>query len=181
MTRRSLLGWLFGLLGLDAAGVLRPPPGITADTARLTGAELEDLVAFAEVVVEGRALASAERQALVEHIEDRVARRSGALELYRTAVRTLERVGGRRMAGLEVPERLALVGRHRLAVALVRPSEDLGPLADDVRALRTRVVPDLIGGYYNSAAGWAAVGYATFPGRCGDLTRYSRPETALRD
>jgi hypothetical protein len=38
------------------------------------------------------------------------------------------------------------------------------------------VVRDLVGGYYNSPAGWAVVGYAHFPGRCGDLGRYVRPE-----
>jgi hypothetical protein len=42
--------------------------------------------------------------------------------------------------------------------------------------VRTRVIPDLIEGYWGSPAGWAAVGYEAFPGRCGDLTRYTRSE-----
>jgi len=46
-----------------------------------------------------------------------------------------------------------------------------------MRAIRTRAVPDLIGGYYGSPAGWAVVGYTTFPGRCEDLTRYVRAES----
>jgi len=42
--------------------------------------------------------------------------------------------------------------------------------------VREKAVPDLINGYWRSPAGWAAVGYGVFPGRCGDLTRYTRPE-----
>ncbi len=91
-------------------------------------------------------------------------------------MRTLERLAGRRLASLEIQQRTELIARHRLAVSLVRPDEDLGPFPEEVRTLRTRIVPDLIGGYYNSPAGWAAVGYDTFPGRCGDLTRYGRSE-----
>ncbi len=64
-----------------------------------------------------------------------------------------------------------------LAASGVRPGEDLGRFPDEMRSLRTRAVPDLIGGYYASPAGWAAVGYDTFPGRCGELTRYTRPES----
>src|SRR2546422_1875618 len=30
-------------------------------------------------------------------------------------------------------------------------------------------LPIFLAGYYGSPAGWAVVGYATFPGRCGDL------------
>ena len=122
-------------------------------------------MAFAEVLVEGGTLGPDERRYLVEHIEDRVARRPGYLAYYRTTARTLERLGGRRAASLEMPERIELVARHSLGVRLVRPGEELGSLRRGVRTLRTRVVPDLIGGYYNSPAGWAAVGYDTFPGR----------------
>lgn len=176
MTRRRLLQRLFVILGIDASGLLSRVSGAAAETGKLSGAELEDLVAFAEVVVEGRTLAREERRYLEEHIEDRTARRPGYLASYQAAVRTLERLGGRRVASLEIQQRIDLVARHRLAVTLVRPGEELGPFAEDVRTLRTRTVPDLIAGYYNSPAGWAAVGYDTFPGRCGDLTRYVRSE-----
>ncbi len=138
---------------------------------------MEDLVAFAEVLVEGRTLAPAERGYLVEHIEDRTRRSPEYLSLYRTTARTLERLAGRRVASLEIRERIELVARHRLGDPRVLPGEDLGPLAEEVRALRRRAATDLIEGYYRSPGGWAVVGYATFPGRCGDLTRYTRPES----
>jgi hypothetical protein len=138
---------------------------------------MEDLIAFAEIVVEGRPLAPAGRADLRAHVEDRLERRPGSLDLYRTTVRLLDRLAGRRFAALEVAARLALVTRHRLGVPDVRPSESLGPSADEVRTVRSRVVRDLIRGYYASPSGWAEVGYGTFPGRCGDLTRYTRAET----
>ncbi len=88
----------------------------------------------------------------------------------------LDRLAGTRFSGLALDRRRALLSRHRLTSATVLPGEPLGPYPDDARAVRTRAVPDLIGGYYASPVGWAAVGYATFPGRCGDLARYTRPE-----
>jgi hypothetical protein len=92
-------------------------------------------------------------------------------------VRTLERIAGRPFARLAIDERLELVSSHRLASSRVRSGEDPGEFSADLRALRTRVVPDLIKGYYGSPAGWAVVSYQTFPGRCGDLTRYTRAES----
>ena len=68
------------------------------------------------------------------------------------------------------------MGAHRLASSRVRPDEPPGPYPDETREVLARAVPDLIAGYYNSAAGWAAVGYAVFPGQCGDLDRYTRPQ-----
>ena len=170
------------VLGIDAAGLMaRLPAGAALDlpskTGTLSSAEMEDLIAFAEVLVEGRTLTPAERGSLVEHIEERTRRTQGHLSIYRTTVSTLERLGGRRFASLEIRERIQLVARHRLAAAEVWPGEDLGPFPKEMRTLRTRAVPDLIGGYYGSPAGWAAVGYETFPGRCGDLTRYTRQES----
>jgi hypothetical protein len=178
-------------LGIDAAGltgcargrathpVFEPVlaiPTPPSEPGALSSAELEDLVAFAEVLVEGRTLEPAEREHVIEDIEDRIRRSPEHLSLYRTTARTLERLAGRRVASLEIRERIELVGRHRLGDQRVSPEEDLGPLAEEVRALRRRAVKDLIEGYYRSPAGWAVVGYRTFPGRCGDLTRYTRPE-----
>ena len=48
-----------------------------------------------------------------------------------------------------------------------------------MRIVRTRAVPDLIGGYYGSPAGWAVVGYQSFPGRCGDCPLHPPGELAL--
>lgn len=193
MTRRSLLQRMLLILGIDAAellggwssglawnlaaGSVRTVLAAPSRKGTLSRAEMEDLVAFAEVLVEGRTLAPAERGYLVEHIEDRTKRHPEYLPLYRETVRTLDHLAGRRVASLGIQERNDLVARHRLAATEVWPGENLGPLPEQMRTLRTRAVPDLIGGYYGSAAGWAAVGYATFPGRCGDLTRYTRQES----
>src|SRR5438046_3647000 len=137
---------------------------------------MQDLLAFAEVLVEGRALTPAERAYLMEHIEDRTRRHPGHLSIYRTTLSVLGRLAGGRMAHLGISQRLELVDHHHLAISQVRPGEDLGPFPEEMRTLRTRAVPDLIGGYYGSPAGWAAVGYSSFPGQCGDLTRYVRAE-----
>ena len=66
--------------------------------------------------------------------------------------------------------------RNRLTSSDVQPDEHLGLFPDDTRLVRTRALPDLIGGYYGSPAGWAAVGYGAFQGKCADLVRYTRPE-----
>jgi hypothetical protein len=135
-------------------------------------------MAFAGTVVEGRALDPAGRAYLLEHVEDRIRRRPGHLALYRTTVRTLARLAGRPFAELPVAERIELLTRHRLADFQASAEEtDSGPLPDDMRAIRKQVVEDLIGGYYGSPAGWAIVDYQVFPGRCGDLTRYTRAES----
>ena len=139
-------------------------------------AELEDLAAFGEVLVEGRALPAAQRRHLLEYVETRTAESPRYLALYRTAVSTLDRLAVRPLAHLTIDERSALVARHGLAAWHLRAGEEPAAVPDDVYALRTRVVPDLIRGYYASPAGWAVVGYEAFPGRCGELARYTRPE-----
>ena len=40
---------------------------------------------------------------------------------------------------------------------------------------RRHVVSEILHAYYQSAAGWALVGYEAFPGRCGGPGFYSRP------
>ena len=192
MTRRILLQRLLVILGIDPAGLMRsksahavnaaslPDPAVfdpPLKTGTLSRAEMEDLIAFAEVLVEGRRLTLAERKYLVEHIEERTKRTTGYLALYQLTVSTLRRLVGRRFGSLEISKRIDLVARHRLGTAQVWPGEDLGPFPEGMRAIRTRAVPDLIGGYYGSPAGWAVVGYTTFPGRCEDLTRYVRAES----
>jgi hypothetical protein len=166
-----------GRQAAEAAARLAGPVDRGFGSATLSRVELEDLVAFAEtLLVEDRVLLPLERRDLVEHVEYRVARDVYYLSLYRTTVSVLERLAGARFATLEGPRRIELVTRHRLASPRVRPDEPLGPHADDTREVRTRAVPDLIAGYYNSPAGWAVVGYDVFPGQCGDLDRYTRPE-----
>ena len=190
VTRRTLIRGLVATFGLVPPSAVETFGGRAGDarrwlarasgepeTAPLTQAEIEVLVAFAEVLVEGRALLPVERGYLVDHITTRTTQGAGYyLSLYRTTVRFLDRLAGARFSSLDVAQRAALITRHRLAAGDVRPGEPPGPAPEEARAVRTRVVRDLIGGYYGSPAGWAAVGYDVFPGRCGELARYTRPE-----
>ncbi len=134
-------------------------------------------MAFGEVLVEGRVLPPGDRRHLLDHIGYRVSRDPYYLSLYRTTVGLINRLAGSRFSSLGVPQRVEVMTRHRLTSARVVPDEALGLNPDDMREVRTRAVPDLIGGYYNSPAGWAAVGYGAFPGVCSDLVRYTRPES----
>jgi len=188
-TRRKLILGLLTVLGFDPSSLPRlggrsedvwaAPRSSAPDSGRgpLSDRELEDVVAFAGVLVEGRSRGAEQRGFLLDHLADRVRDPSGYYAgLYRTTARLLNRLAGTRFSSLAPDRRLALLSRYRLTSAAVAPGEPLGPYPDDAREVRTRAVPDLIGGYYGSAAGWAAAGYATFPGRCGDLTRYTQPE-----
>ena len=181
VTRRSLIQWALLLVGIAPVALIGcVSRRIPSDTSRrvqdalerlsestpLSTVEIGNLVAFGEVLVEGRTLTTSERRYLIEHIEDRTTRSLEYLSLYRGTAASLDRLAGRAFASLEVHERIDLIARHRLA-GPVRAGEDLGP---------SRAARDLIGSYYGSPAGWAIVGYDSFPGRCGGLTRYSRPE-----
>jgi len=148
----------------------------TPETSTLSAGELESLLAFGEVLVEGAALSALGRSCLAEHIEESARHGPEQLAQYRRAVRLLDRLAGKAFSSLEITDRVQLLSRHRLAARAVPPGEDREPLAGEARAVRTEVIPDLIEGYWSSPAGWAAVGYEAFPGRCGDLTRYTRSE-----
>ena len=139
---------------------------------------MENLVALAEVLVQGRALSPSERGRLVEVINDRALNTPGYLSLYRLTASVLDRLAHKRFADLSLPERTDLVLRHRLLPDgdPDTPSSPPPSVTEPEGAVREIAVPDLIAGYYRSPAGWAVVGYETFPGRCGDLVRYTRPE-----
>jgi hypothetical protein len=188
MTRRSLIRRLLLIFsvqpivpwrgaGRQSLAAAQPAPRPAEPlTETLSASGLDDLVAFGEVVVGPGPLTPIERGFLVDHIQYRVPRASGYyLSLYRTTVGLLERLAGARFASLDVDQRNAVVTRYRLSSSRVWPDEDLGPFPEDARAVRTRVVGDLIGGYYGSPAGWAVVGYDAYPGRCSDLARYTGP------
>ena len=185
-TRRSLLQGLVVAVGGDQAGVLGAlgrraravaawltPSAAESATASLSSDDLQDLVAFTGVLVVGAELSDVERGHVVDHIQEH--ERAGhdyQLEAYHATVRVLGRLAGARFATLDLPRRLALVRRHDLGRSVDRPGDP-----DETRVVRARVVPDLIGAYYSSAAGWAVVGYDAFPGRCGVLDRYTQPGT----
>lgn len=191
MTRRSLIRRALLLLGIDAAGltacangrvaeeVSRPARALSklaAPVEALSGAEVDDLVAFGETLVEGQPLSFEARRPLAEHLEYRTRSSPEYLSLYRTTAGALEQLAGRRFSDLQMRERIELVGVHRLVTSRGRAGEGPDPLTAETRAALRRAVKDLIGGYYASSEGWAVVGYDAFPGRCGDLTRYTRPE-----
>jgi hypothetical protein len=182
VTRRGLLRGLLLALGAEhlvAPGALRRRAAEAAAGApenAVSPHEMDDLVAFAEILLEGRPLSAEERGHLVAHIETRIRLNSWYLTLYRTSVAYVNQVAGTRVSTLDVAERTALLTRHHLLSATIGVDEDPAGLPDPARDLRTRAVPDLIGGYYNSPVGWAVVGYDVFPGTCGDLSRYTRAE-----
>jgi hypothetical protein len=168
---RGLAPWPAPDVAAQPLGTAGPSPG-----TRLSPLEIDDLIAFAEMLVVGRPLGPDERRDLVENIEERAGRDQEYLALYRTTATLLERLAGARFATVDGGRRAALVARHRLAVRDVFPGESLGPWPDEIREVRTRAVRNLIEDYYASPSGWAVVGYDVFPGRCGELTRYTRPE-----
>jgi len=158
--------------GLSAVGGLLPASARGAELP-LTSAELDTLLAFGEAVVDGRALSAEVRATLTDALAEAVARAPDRITLYRGAARLLDHLAGRELARLSLVDRAALVSRNRLDI---RAASNEPGLTDDARFIRTTLAPELIVAYWGSAAGWAAVGYGAFPGRCGDLARYTRAE-----
>ena len=142
----------------------------------LSEREMRTIVAFTAVLVEGRELAVPEAGYVVEHVTDRAGTTPGYLSLYRKTAGLLDRLAGAPFESLPLKQRASLMVRHRLTDSDVRIREYLLPWGREALAVRVLAVPDLIGGYYLSPAGWAAVGYEAFPGRCGNLTRYTSAE-----
>lgn len=145
---------------------------VSADGGPLSDTEKETLLAFAEVLVGSRPLSPPERGELLSDIADRGRASEDTLALYRETAALLDRLARTPFTTLGMRERLEVVARHDLAPSRARV---LRP-HDAAYAVQKRVAPDLIAGYYSSPMGWAAVGYGIFPGRCGDLVRYTRPE-----
>jgi hypothetical protein len=167
--------WFAGGLwaGSPATGTA---PTATSGGPPISGAELGALVAFAEVLVDARLLSNDTRRELTDHLIDSARGDAEQRALYVATARLLDRLAGRSFAALTVAERVALVDRQRLNVPPLTAYESAGAIPDETRDVRTRVVPDLISACWRSPGGWDAVGYAAFPGRCGDLARYTRPE-----
>ena len=191
MTRRLLLqGLLLSLWGGVAEAVPRLTGRLRAgwrgcaraanepapEAPTLSPSELATLLAFGEVLVEGRTMSASERRYLAEHIQDNAKHIAEQRVQYTRAVRLLDRLARKPFSSLEIADRIQLLGRHRLDARTGPTGDDPEPLGGELRMIRARVVPDLIEGYWGSPAGWAAVGYGTFPGRCGNLTRYTRSE-----
>ena len=154
----------------------RPRLDPAAPTGALTDAELAALVAFGECVVEGRALSPDGREVLRAHLVERAASTPGYLPWYREGARYLDGLGGAAFASLPLDARAALLA----ATVPLERTERLATwrlvFRGDAVALGHLVAPDLIGAYYASAPGWRALGYASVPGQCGDLERYTVAE-----
>src|SRR5712692_1533451 len=119
MTRRLLLqGLLLGVWSKTtgaahgAAGQFRttsglqPAQGVADERARptspLSSAERETLLAFGELVVEGRALSPAARRDFSGSIENGMTSIPAQIAYYRKAVKLLDRLAGMRFARLDV-------------------------------------------------------------------------------
>lgn len=192
MTRRFLLqGLLLGLWSRVAEASHRLSGQLRAIGARLTAAasepasadggtlsatELASLLAFAEVIAAGRVMSPPERQYVAEHIEKTAKRVPRELAELRTGARLLDQLADQPLSSLGMAERAALLARHRLDIRVARSGDDTGPFAAQAPMVRSRIAPLLIEGFWSSPAGWGAVGYHQFPGRCGELTRYTRRE-----
>ena len=190
MTRRRILQLLLGAAGAAFALLVfwrpqrlaqlvslrfRPRLDATAPGV-LSEREMRTIVAFTAVLAEGRELTAREAGYVVEHVADRAGKTPGYLGLYRKTAGLLDRLAGASFADLQLEQRASLMVRYRLTDSDVRIREYLLPWGREALGVRTMAVPDLIGCYYLSPAGWAVVGYEAFPGRCGDLTRYTSAE-----
>ncbi len=172
-----LLAWRFPMLRRRARAYLEPRLDRHAATGALSAAETDAVVALGEVVVEGRALSPTARRYLADHVVERAREVPGFLSLYRNTARALDELAGGRFATLDAAARDALVARHILPASESETRRDLRLVfRRSLVEIGELAVPDLIRGYYGSGAGWELVGYTTFPGRCGDLLRYTRPE-----
>jgi len=190
VTRRRLLQLLFGAAGtvltllllwrprrLARLVSLRFKPRLDATAPGvLSKREMETIVAFAAVLVEGRELDAQEASHVVEHVTDKAGKTPGYLALYRKTAGLLDRLAGAPFSSLSLERRIGLMTQHRFTDYDVRIREYLLPYGRETLTVRALAVPDLIRGYYFSPAGWAAVGYRAFPGRCGDLMRYTSAE-----
>lgn len=185
MTRRLLLQAALGAVWIATAGArllparLRtaraPLPAAASSTGPpLTAAEVQTLVALAEAAADDRPLSPEWRHDLGREITESARDDADERTAYRTAAALVDRLAGRAFAGLDFGERVALIAGQQLHVSAVPAEAPPGDFSEERRAVRTRAVPALVAAYWRSPAGWAAVDYDAFPGRCGDLTRYTR-------
>jgi hypothetical protein len=189
MTRRVFLGSLLSvILGtLILIFILRPRQIIynfavffkprldsSSATGSLSEKQMENLVAFGEALLEEQSMPEERRNDLIRHIDHRARNTPGFFLLYGMTADLLDRLAGMQFSKLPLTDCLNLITRNRLMVHDVKAREYLSPFHRQELTVRTLAVPDLITGYYSSPAGWAVVGYHSFPGRCGDLSSYTR-------
>jgi hypothetical protein len=192
MTRRnfltSLLSAFLGVLGLaffskskqwiyNFAILFKPRLDPLSPTGTLSINEMENVVAFGEVVIGKRTLSETEKGYLSQHISNRTKNTQGFFAVYRSTANLLARLApGSDFSSLSLEQRLKILISHGLINNDVQAREYFYLFHRQELTVRTLAIPDVIHGYYVSPAGWAVVSYETFPGRCGDLSRYTRAE-----
>jgi hypothetical protein len=172
-----LLAWRLPALRVMARQRLEPRLDRDSPTGALSPAEVETLVAFGEIVVQGDAISADGRRYLADHVNERARSVPGFLALYRETAQALDRACGGSFAALDIAGRSRIVAESVLPLHETEAQRDLKLVfRPGLVAARKLAAPDLITGYYVSPAGWAVVGYEAFPGRCGELLRYTRAE-----
>lgn len=187
MTRRAVLILLAGIASAVVAAFvdrrwlwvtlerfLAPRIDRSAQPGRLTRREMDAVLAYAEVLVSDTPLSGAARDELEHHVSDRSEHEPGYRALYRLTVDVLDEAAGGDFAARPPDERRRAVHGRHLHRYDVRARHWLWPL--DRRSLTVRALAgrDLVAGYFLSPSGWALVGYDAFPGRCRDLSDYTR-------
>src|SRR5262245_15669734 len=163
MNRRRLLQALASAPGCFVGSAVAGLPG-------RSGPSGDTLLAFAEALLGPDALSALSREVLLDHLLLRAQPDSAFRSEYRACATVLDRLAGVPFWTLSIEARQDLLARHRLVPTAA--AEAAGD--ENAREIRTFVVPDLIAAYYRSPMGWAAVGYAAFPGRCAGLAEYTR-------
>src|SRR5262245_28076670 len=127
-----IVGWARRFApGFISAEWLVPAPVSAREpgSVALSAAELDTLVAFGEVIVDGRPLDADARAALIEVITETVRRTPDEIESYRGAAGLLDRLAGARLGTLDLTARAALIARHRLDVLAIADES----ISDDAR------------------------------------------------
>jgi len=140
-------------------------------------AEIETVIAYADVLVDGIDLSEESKDYLKRHVEERVENEPGYHSLYQMTVALLDGLAPQHeFSRVPRQERVALLEKHGLMSCRVRRRENLSPFGRKERMVRALAASDLVAAYYRSPGGWTVVGYSASPGRCGDLSRYTRAE-----
>ena len=165
----------------------REPLRLDADTPSgiLDPAEMATIVALAEALIPADETPGAEASWVRSHVDERTRGTRGYLQEYRRGAALLDRFAResrpslRSFAELPAGERDALLHArfdglgpwYRLRILLDGPAA----ASEGVLAARCRrfVLEDLLVGFYQSAAGWAVVGYTHYRGVPGDPREYT--------
>ncbi len=190
MTRRRVLLFLaaaasslLALLALltDRRGVwlalervLAPRLDPSSAPGPLSRRDVDTVLAYADVLLSDTGVSAAARVDLEGHVRDRCQHEPGYRDAYRLAVTVLDDAAGGEFASRPFDERRRIVHRRNLHRHDVRARDWLWTVDRRGLAVRALAARDLVAGFFLSSAGWALLGYETFPGRCRNLSDYTR-------